>query len=109
MNETEMAAALRRIAGGLADLAGALEDSGGDQDSRKAAALARFGVAPEDGLTRAQASAALRENGLSPRLFGFWVRTGLVAREDDRRWLTAKGQEWVSQHQAAAPAPGKAA
>ena len=108
MDEIEMAAALRKIAGGLADLAGALE-GGGDEDSKKASALARFGVPPEDGLTRAQASAALRENGLSPRLFGFWVRTGLVAREDDRRWLTAKGQEWLSQHQADAPAPGRAA
>jgi hypothetical protein len=100
MNETEMAAALRKIAGGLADLAGALEDSG-DEDSRKAAALARFDVPPEDGLSRAQASAALRENGLSPRLAGFLSRDGLITREGDRRWLTDRGREWVSQHQAA--------
>ena len=51
MNETEMASALRKIAGGLADLAKALE-GGGDEDSRKAAALARFDVVPEHGLSR---------------------------------------------------------
>jgi len=101
MNEAEMAAALRKIAGGLTDLARALE-GGGDEDSKKAAALARFDVPPEDGLTRAQASAALRENGLSPRLAGFLSRDGLITREGDRRWLTDKGREWLSHHQAAA-------
>lgn len=102
MNEVEAAAALRKIAGGLADLARALEDSD-DEDSRKAAALARFKVPPENGLSRAQASTALRENGLSPRLFGFWVRAGLVAREGDRRWLTEKGREWLAASDAARP------
>jgi len=102
MNEAEVAAALRRIAGGLADLASALEDGGGTEDSRKAAALARFDVPPEHGLSRAQASAALRENGLSPRLAGFLSRDGLITREGDRRWLTDKGREWLSRHLAAA-------
>jgi hypothetical protein len=102
MNEAEMAAALRKIAGGLADLASALEDGHGDEDSRKAAALARFDVPPEHGLSRAQASAALRENGLSPRLSGYWARSRLIAHEDDRRWLTDKGRDWLSRHRAAA-------
>jgi hypothetical protein len=101
MNEAEMAAALRKIAGGLADLASALEDSHGDENNRKAAALARFDVRPEHGLSRAQASAALRENGLSPRLSGYWTRSGLIAHEDDRRWLTERGREWLRRHQAA--------
>jgi hypothetical protein len=100
MQDTAIAAALRRIASGFADLATALENSipGGDEDSRKAAALRRFDVPPERGLSRAGASAALRENGLSPRLFGFWVRAGLVAREGDRRWLTSQGREWAGSH-----------
>jgi hypothetical protein len=101
MNENDMAAALRKIAGGLADLASALGDGRDSQDSRQAAALARFDVAPEDGLSREQASAALRENGLSPRMAGFLSRDGLISREGDRRWLTDKGRDWVSQHQAA--------
>lgn len=100
MNENEMAAALRKIAGGLADLARALE-GGGDEDSRKAAALARFDVTPDNGLSRAQASSALRENGLSPRLAGFLSKDGLIAREGDRRWLTDKGREWLSRHETA--------
>jgi hypothetical protein len=100
MQEIAIAAALRRIAHGFADLATALENStpGADEESRKAAALRRFDVPPEQGLSRANASAALRENGLSPRLFGFWVRAGLVTREGDRRWLTGPGREWVAGH-----------
>jgi hypothetical protein len=98
MQDMAIAAALRKIANGFADLATALENSvpGADEDSRKAAALARFDVPAEQGLSRASASAALRDNGLSPRLFGFWVRAGLVARDGDRRWLTGQGREWLA-------------
>ncbi len=69
--------------------------------SREGQVTDRYTKAIEDGLTRAQASAALRENGLSPRLAGFLSRDGLITREGDRRWLTDRGREWVSQHQAA--------
>ena len=105
MNQPEMAAALRKIAAGLADLAKVLDDSGGDEDIRRAAALARFDVPPEHGLSQAQASAALRENGLSPHLSATWAATRLIAREGDRRWLTDLGQERLSQYRAAACLP----
>ncbi len=103
MNEASMAAALRKIAAGLADLASALEDShGDDKDDRKAAALARFDLPPERGLSQVQASAALRQHGLAPQYSGVWAKDGLIVREDDRRWLTDEGRQWLRDHRAAA-------
>jgi hypothetical protein len=104
MNEAGVAAAIRKIAGGLADLAGALDDNGDDEDDRKAAALARFDVPPERGLSQPQASAALRENGLAPQYSGLWSRSGLIAydHDNDRRWLTNKGRAWIRAHAQAA-------
>jgi hypothetical protein len=105
MNEASMAAALRKIATGLADLASALEDShGDDEDDRKAAALARFDVPPENGLTRPQASAVLREHRLAPQYSGVWSNSGLIAYdpENDRRWLTDEGRAWLRAHAQAA-------
>ena len=100
MDEITAAAALRKIAHGLTDLARALEGGGEGEDSRKAAALLRFDVPPERGLSRAEASAALRDNGLSPSMSGFWARTGLIAHDGDRRWLTPAGREWAASHAA---------
>jgi hypothetical protein len=104
MNEAGVAAALRKIAAGLTDMATALDDSGGDEDSRKCAALARFDVRPEDGLSQAKASAALRENGLAPQYSGVWSNSGLIAydRDNDRRWLTDEGRAWIRAHAQAA-------
>jgi len=59
------------------------------------AMLHEFDVSPEQGLSRAQASAAFKKPGLDPRSFGSWVMGGYVARVDDRRWLTNKGSEWA--------------
>jgi hypothetical protein len=69
--------------------------AGNDLIARQAATLHEFDVPPEQGLTRAQASAAFRKHGLDPRAMGFWVRAGYLAREGDRRWLTDKGREWA--------------
>jgi hypothetical protein len=70
--------------------------SGNDLSARHAATLHEFDVPPEQGLSREQASAAFKEHGLDPRSFGFWVRSGHLAREGNRRWLTDKGRDWVS-------------
>ena len=71
------------------------------QAAREAAALARFDVPREQGLTTEQASAAFRENGLDPRTSGAWSRSGWITRYDlqddpawiDRRVITDKGRE----------------
>jgi hypothetical protein len=102
VNEVGVAAALRKIAAGLSDLARALDDSGGDEASRKAAALARFDVPPEHGLSQPQASAVLREHRLSPHQSAAWARHGLIACQDDKRWLTDLGRERLRQYRAAA-------
>jgi hypothetical protein len=103
MNEAALAAAIRKIAGGLADLAGALDDNG-DEAIRKAAALARFDVPPENGLTRRQASAVLREHGLAPQYSAVWSSSGLIDYDpdNDRRWLTDEGRAWIRAHEVAA-------
>jgi hypothetical protein len=55
--------------------------------------MRRFDVPPGQGLTRQEASAAFRENGLDPRSSGSWAMRGWITREDDRRYITAKGKE----------------
>jgi hypothetical protein len=77
----------------------------GDAPGRKQARLAEqvatlheFPTSPEQGLSRAEASAAFKKHGLNPRSFGSWVNGGYLAREGDRRWLTSKGQEWADSH-----------
>ena len=69
-----------------------------DWVAREVAALYEFPMSPEQGLNRAQASAAFKKHGLNPRAFGSWVRSGYLAREGDRRWLTSKGREWADSH-----------
>ena len=62
--------------------------------------MRRFDVPPELGLTRVEASAAFRENGLDPRSSGFWAMHGWITRDSDRRYMTAKGKEWLAEHDA---------
>jgi hypothetical protein len=59
--------------------------------------MRRFDVPPEQGLTREEASAAFRENGLDPRSSGFWAMHGWITRDSDRRYMTAKGKEWLAR------------
>ena len=66
--------------------------------ARQVATLHEFPMSPEQGLSRAQASAAFKKHGLNPRAFGSWVNSGYLAREGDRRWLTSKGREWADSH-----------
>lgn len=75
-----------------------------DQVARWAAAMRRFDVPPEQCLTRQEASAAFRQTGLDPRTSGSWAMHGWITRDGDRRYLTAKGKEWLARHDAAQPA-----
>ena len=90
-----LASGLRQIIRGLTMIAEALEGDG-DEVSRKAETFRRFDVRPAHGLSQAAASLACRENMISPKAVGAWISQGLVAREDDRRWLTDKGREWLA-------------
>jgi hypothetical protein len=98
MDEKAMAVALRAVSRGLADLAAVLDGNSPNQDQghRRLELMKRFDVPPSEGLTRAQASQALSENGYSPRSFGGWVRRGWIVREGDRRYLTEKGREFIA-------------
>jgi hypothetical protein len=94
-----LAAGLRQIIRGLTTIADALDSDGPDSDvSRKGETLRRFNVPSADGLSQAEASLACRENMISPKAVGAWISQGLVAREDDRRWLTDKGRAWLAAH-----------
>jgi len=97
-----LAAALRQVISGLTQVVAALEGTvpagvpGGDRADREIDALQCFDVPPGEGLTRAEAAAAFRQNGLDPRGFGSWVRRGLVTRDGDSRRLTDKGRQWIA-------------
>ncbi len=69
-----------------------------DLMARWVAAMRRFDVPPGQGLTREDASAAFRENGLDPRSSGSWAMHGWITRDGDRRYITAKGKEWLAEH-----------
>jgi hypothetical protein len=71
-----------------------------DLMARWVAAMRRFDVPPEQGLTRQEAAAAFRENGLDPRSSGSWAMHGYITRVGDRRYVTTKGKEWLAQHDA---------
>ena len=63
------------------------------------AAMRRFDVPAGEGLSRNEASRAIREQGHSPRLFGSWVAHGWMARDGDRRYLTDKGRQWIASQE----------
>lgn len=100
MNETALAAALRQVIRGLTEAVAALEGNvpGSDRRSREIAVMRQFDVPAGMGLDRAQASQAFKQHGFDPRAFGSWVRHGWITREGDRRYLSAKGREWLAAH-----------
>jgi hypothetical protein len=71
-----------------------------DLMARWVAAMRRFDVPPEQGLSRAEASAAFRENGLDPRSSGSWAMHGWITRDGDLRYITDKGKDWLEEHDA---------
>lgn len=98
MDEKALAAALRQIAKGLTDAAAVLDGDvpGMERTVRRIAMMRRFDVPPEMGLDRAEASKAFQENGYKPRSFGGGVRRGLIERDGDRRYLSAKGRDLLA-------------
>ena len=66
---------------------------------REIAAMKEFDVPADKGLTRVQASEALKRHGINPKAFGPWVRHGWVIRNGDRRYLSPKGRQWLTDHQ----------
>lgn len=97
-NRAAIATALRQVSRSIADIADALDGNipgDGGLVARQAATLYEFDVPPEQGLSRAQASAAFKKHGLNPRSFGSWVQGGYLARDGDRRWLTDDGRKWA--------------
>jgi hypothetical protein len=101
MDTAALRAALRLVSKGFSEAAAALEDdSTDDKLKREVAAMKEFDVSASAGLTRAQASEALRRHGIDPRAFGSWVRHGWVIRKGDQRYLSPKGRQWLTEHDA---------
>jgi hypothetical protein len=99
MDEKAMAVALRQVAKGLAEMASVLDGDvpGMERTARRITLMKCFDVPASQGLDREQASKAFKENGYNPRSFGGWVRRGLITRVDDRRYLTPKGHDLLTQ------------
>ncbi len=99
MDEKALVAALRQIAKGLTEAAAVLDGDvpGMERTARRIALMRRFDVPPEKGLDREEASKAFRENGYKPRSFGGWVRRGLIERDGDRRYLSARGRDVLAE------------
>lgn len=101
MDTAALATALRLVSKGFAEAAAAIEDNSPDDKlDREIAAMKEFDVSVSQGLTRAQASEALRRHGIDPRAFGSWVRHGWVIRKGDKRYLSPKGRQWLKDHEA---------
>jgi hypothetical protein len=101
MDTAALAAALRLVSKGFAEAAAAIDGSGIDNKlDREIAAMKEFDVSASQGLTRAQASEALKRHGIDPRAFGSWVRHGWVIRKGDKRHLSPKGRQWLKDHEA---------
>jgi hypothetical protein len=103
MDEKAMAVALRQVAKGLTEMASVLDGDvpGMERTARRIALMECFDVPADQGLDREQASKAFRENGYNPRSFGGWIRRGLIERDGDRRFLTPKGRELLTELSAA--------
>lgn len=93
--EEQIAAALRRIAAGFAELADAVAGEPEPEEDRYRAVIAEWG---DRGLTRDEASALFRRHGFSPQAAGGWVRGDwLEIRADGRRYLTARSARWLAE------------
>jgi hypothetical protein len=108
MDKRAMAAACRQVIKGLSEVVALLEGNvpGDDRTARRIALMQRFGVPPDRGLDREEASYAFRENSYEPRSFGGWVRRGLIERAGDRRYLPDKGRARLEELVSQVPAAG---
>ncbi|MFF0773150.1 hypothetical protein ACFYUK_29960 [Nonomuraea wenchangensis] len=86
--------ALRTIARGLEELAGALGDEQeAGEDERTARVIREWG---RRGLTQKEASALFQRHGFAPQTTGGWARGEWVELGDDGlRYLTAKSHAWL--------------
>jgi hypothetical protein len=97
MGTREVAAALRTISRGFADLAAAIEDDGGETPSTEERYRAALTEWADAGLNREQASALLRKHGFAPQAAGGWVRGDWIeTRDDGLRYLTDRSHRWLA-------------
>jgi hypothetical protein len=78
---TAIAAALRQVSRSIADVADLLDGNlpgTSDRVAREVATLYEFPMSKEQGLNRAEASAAFKKHGLDPRSLGSWVQGGYL-------------------------------
>ncbi|MBO2451729.1 hypothetical protein J4573_31890 [Actinomadura barringtoniae] len=95
MEQDRIAAALRKISAGFAELADAITADPAErpEDARYRAVISEWG---DRGLTRSEASALFRKHGFSPQVAGGWARGDwLEVRDDGRRYLTDRSRTWL--------------
>ncbi|MGW0806762.1 hypothetical protein [Nonomuraea sp. NPDC002799] len=94
MDVPKMQAALRLIARGLDELAGALGEQEAGEDERTARVIEDWGPR---GLTQKEASELFQRHGFAPQTTGGWARSEWVEIGDDGlRRLTAKPRTWLA-------------
>jgi hypothetical protein len=95
MDMSEVAAALKRIARGLDDLAAAMAPDAELPEARRIAdVLQEWG---EQGLTRQEASALFRKHGFAPQTAGGWARGDWIESRDGLRFLSARSRRWLAE------------
>jgi hypothetical protein len=96
-DETEIAAALRQIGRGFYALADAVAGRPAVKGEREVAILREWG---DRGLSRAEASALFRKNGMAPQAAGGWARGEWIeSRDDGRRYLTERSRRWIASQE----------
>lgn len=89
----QVAAALRRIARGIDELADAVGGSDAPEDERTAELLEEWG---ERGLTREQTSALFRKHGFAPQTAGGWARGDWIEVRGDLRYVSDRSRRWLA-------------
>lgn len=93
-----MAAALRRIARGLDDLAAALsQDSELPEAQRIANVLEEWG---DRGLSREETSVLFRKHGFAPQTAGGWARSDWIESRDGLRFVSERSRGWLAERKA---------
>lgn len=99
MDEQALLTALKTIHRGVGDAIAALQSGEtSDEDSRDIALALEFDRAEGHGLTREEASHACRRHGFAGQKVSAWVRGEWLAVTDDRRYLTRRSVEWLSEN-----------
>ncbi|MEW9547973.1 hypothetical protein [Nonomuraea sp. NPDC050783] len=103
MDIPRLQSALRTIARGLEELAGALgEQREASEDERTASVVRAWG---RRGLTQKEASELFQRHGFAPQTTGGWARgEWLELGDDGLRYLTAKARAWLEGRAPRSPA-----